>query len=169
MVQGITDDGVVFIQQNLKQAAIGVEATGIQDGIAHFQEAGQGLFQLFVARLRTANKTYGSQPKAGVVQPLLGGVNQARVVGQAQVVVCTKIQHLRPVGQANLRRLLTGHYALGFVKAVGAQLLDLMLYVIEKRALHEKACPLRKRALVYLSMWQQTPPLEPAIYAPGAP
>src|SRR5690606_20245885 len=104
------------------------------------------------------------QPKAGVVQALLGGLDQARIVGQTQVVICTKIQYPGSVGQANLRRLLTGHYALGFVKAVGAQLLNLLLYMIEKRALHDKACPLRIRALVYLAMLQRTPPLEPAIY-----
>ena len=40
VVEGVADDRVLLVQQGLEQAAIGVEAGGIEDGILGAEEAG---------------------------------------------------------------------------------------------------------------------------------
>src|SRR3546814_5044598 len=82
---------------------IGVKATGIQNGIAHFQEARQRMFQLLVASLRSANETHRRQAKTRCIQPLLGGLDKPPVVGQAKIVVGAEIQHIIAVRQVHLR------------------------------------------------------------------
>ena len=130
MIQRIADHGIVLVKQHLEQAAVGIEAAGIQDGIAHFQEARKGLLQLLVAGLRSANEAHGCQTESRCFQALPGRFNETPVVGQPQIIIGAEIQYIIAVRQMHLGRLRAVQDTLGFVEPVGAQLLDLALNMI---------------------------------------
>ena len=48
MVQRITDDGIMFIQQGFEQPGIGIETGCVEDGIVGVEETGNRMFQLLV-------------------------------------------------------------------------------------------------------------------------
>ena len=87
MVELVADDSVVSGQDGLKQAAVCVEAGGVQDGVVGAQEAGDLLLELFVDILCAADEADGSNAVASLIVGSLGCVDQSLVVAQAQVVV----------------------------------------------------------------------------------
>src|SRR3546814_20799304 len=48
VVERVGDDGIVLAQQRLEQAAVGVEAGGVEDRVALAEEVGARLLQLLV-------------------------------------------------------------------------------------------------------------------------
>src|SRR5207248_857438 len=87
MVQLVAEDGVFFAEQRLKQAAVGVEAARVEDGVVLAEEAGQGSFQLAVQLLRAADEADRRQAVAVASQPLVGGLDDGGMVGETEVVV----------------------------------------------------------------------------------
>jgi hypothetical protein len=126
MVQGVGDDGVVLAQQRLEQAAVGVEAGRIQDGVVLAEEAGNLRLQLLVQVLGAADEAYRGHAEAVAVQCVLGRLDQVRVVGQAQVVVGAEIQHLAAIVQGDFGRLRAGDDALGLEQALFADGVELL-------------------------------------------
>ena len=51
----------------------------------------------------------------------MGGSNYRRIIGQSQIVIGTKVDHLLPILQRNFRPLGRGNHPLGFIKAFGFQ------------------------------------------------
>src|SRR5437660_10340340 len=54
VIEGVRDHSVALIEQRLEQAAVGVEARGVQDHVLGAEEAGELLLERLVARLRAA-------------------------------------------------------------------------------------------------------------------
>ncbi|GGQ79065.1 hypothetical protein GCM10010195_38520 [Kitasatospora griseola] len=94
MVEGVGDDRVALVQQGLEDAAVGVEAGGVEDRVLLAEEVGQSLFQFLVHVLGAADEADGRHAVAPAVQRLLGGVDHLGVVGEAQVVVGAEVEHL---------------------------------------------------------------------------
>ncbi len=120
MVERVGDDRIGFAEQWLEQAAVGVEAGGVKDGVLGAEELGDARFQLLVQVLGAADEAYRGHAEAMGVQRVLGRGDQRRVVGQAQVVVGAEVEHAAAVGQHDLRRLRADDDALGLEQALRA-------------------------------------------------
>jgi hypothetical protein len=120
VVQRVGNDGVLFAQQRLEQAAVGVEAGGIEDGVLGAEEFGDLLFQLLVQILRAADEAHRRHAEAVRVQRILGGLDHLRMIGQAEVIVGAEVQHLAATGQLDLGGLRRGDDALGLEQALFA-------------------------------------------------
>jgi len=120
VVERVGDDRVLFAQQRFEQATVGVEAGGVEDGVLGAEEVGDGLFQLLVQVLGAADEAYRGHAEAVGVERVLGGGDDVRVVGQAQVVVGAEVQHGAAVGEGDLGRLRAGDDALGLEQPLGA-------------------------------------------------
>ncbi|KEG05665.1 hypothetical protein DQ04_19521000 [Trypanosoma grayi] len=92
VVQRIRDDGVLLIQQRLKNAGVRIEAARVQDGILGSKEVRHGLLQLLVDVGGAADETHRRQPVAVCVQRIFCCLNDLWVPGKAKVVVGTEVQ-----------------------------------------------------------------------------
>ena len=114
MVQGIGDDRVFCAQQRFKQAAVGVKAGRVKDGIFHTKESRQFLLQLLMAVLGTTNKAYRSHTKPVRIHTRFCRGNQFRVVSQSQIVVRTKVNNVASICHGDIRLLGRCNNALFF-------------------------------------------------------
>jgi hypothetical protein len=94
MVQGVADDRVLGAEQGFEEAAVGVEAGAVQDGVLGSQKFGQAALKLLVHVLGAADETHGGQAVAVAVQGLVRGFDEALVAGQAKIVVGAEVEHL---------------------------------------------------------------------------
>ena len=78
---------------------------------------GHRLLQLLVEVLRAADETDGRHAVTAGVHRLLGGFDEARAVGQAEVVVGAEIQRLAAVLECNLGALGGADIAFVLVQA----------------------------------------------------
>ena len=74
VVQRVGDDRVLFAQQRFEQAAVGVEAGGVEDGVLGAEEFGDLRFQLLVQVLRAADEAHRGHAEAVRVQRVLRGL-----------------------------------------------------------------------------------------------
>ena len=105
VVQGIGNNCVFCAQQRFKQAAVGVEARRVKDGIFHTEECRQFLLQLFMAVLGTANKANRSHTKSVRIHTRFCRCNQFRMVSQSQIVVRTKVNNVASIRHGDIRLL----------------------------------------------------------------
>ena len=105
VVQGIGNNCVFCAQQRFKQAAIGVEAGRVKDGIFHTEECRHFLLQLLMAILGTANKANRSHTKSVRIHTRFCRCNQFRMVSQPQIVVRTKVNNVASIRHGNIRLL----------------------------------------------------------------
>ena len=91
VVQFIGNDCVVRTEKRLKQAAVGIEAGGIQNCIFRSDEPGNAAFQFLMNPLRAANEANRGKPKAPFIIGLLCCFDQRRVCRQAEIVVGAKV------------------------------------------------------------------------------
>jgi hypothetical protein len=79
---------------------------GEEDRVVHPEEAGQGRLELPVEVLRPADEADRGHAIAVLVDGALGGLGEARVVGQAEIVVGAEVQDAPPahVDVCGLRR-----------------------------------------------------------------
>ena len=118
MVQGVGDNGVFRAEQRFKQAAVGVEAGGVEDRVFHTEEIRQLLLQLLVRILGAADEAYRGHPEAVAVHTGFRRVDQRRVVGQTQIVIGAEVNHVA-VADGNVRLLRRGDDALFFEQPFG--------------------------------------------------
>ncbi len=78
VVEGVGDDGVLGPEQGFEQAAVGVEAGGVEDGVLHLEEFGDFLLELLVEVLRAADEADRGQAEAVLVEGLAGGLEDLR-------------------------------------------------------------------------------------------
>ena len=127
VVERVADDGVVGREQRLEHAAVGVEAGGVEDGVLRLEVIGDGLLELFVHVLRAADEAHARHAVAAAVHGLLGGLDEARVVGETQVVVGAEVEHLA-AGHLDGGLLRTLDEALALVES---GLLDVLQFLLE--------------------------------------
>ena len=105
MVQLVGDDCVFGVQNGFEKAAIGVKARAVEDGIFGAQKFAQPRLQLLMNGLRAADEANAGQTVAPLVERSPGGLDHARMVGQAQVIVGAEIQYRQAGGDFDLRLL----------------------------------------------------------------
>ena len=105
MIERIGDNRVVGGQERLEYAAVGVEAGGVEDCVLGLEEVRYGFLQPLVDVLGAADEADGAHSVAPLLHRRLRGLDEPRVVGQAEVVVGAEVQRLRPVLQRDLRAL----------------------------------------------------------------
>ena len=93
MVEFIGEDGVILADQGRDGGQVGGKAGLEGDGRFHAFECCQAPFQLQVQVHRPGNRAHRCRANAIFIHRFLGSLHQARVVGQAQVIVRAKIQH----------------------------------------------------------------------------
>ena len=124
VVEGVGDDRVVLVQQWFEQAAVGIEAGGVEDGVVLAEEGRDRLLQFLVQILRAADEAHRGHAETVAVQRGLGGSDDVRVVGQTQVIIGAEVQHRAAIGQGDLGRLRAGDDALGLEQAGGADFVE---------------------------------------------
>ena len=117
VVQLVGNDGVLRAEQRLEQAAVGVEAGRIEDGVVHTQELADLVFQFLVQFLCAADEADGGQAVAPLVIAVLGRLDHFRVVGQAQIVVGAHIHHIVSLGGVDAGALRSGDKAFVLIGA----------------------------------------------------
>ena len=105
VVQRVGDDGVIGTEQRLEDTAVGIEAGGIEDGVVGMEVLRDGLFQFAVTVLGAADEADGGHAVATFVHGLLRGFDQARIVGQAEVVVGAEVEGLAAVLEGDFSAL----------------------------------------------------------------
>ena len=93
MVKSIADDGIFLSKQWFENATVGIEAGCIEDGVFCFEVVGNGCFQFFVDILCAADESYTRHAEASLVHHFLGTFDEAWMVGQTKVVVCTEVKY----------------------------------------------------------------------------
>ena len=137
MVEGVADDGVVGGEQRLEEAAVGVEAGGVEYGVLGVEVVGDGFLQLLVQVLGAADEAYGAHAVAALVHGLLGGLDQARVVAQAQVVVGAEVEHFaRGPGHGDISLLGSGDDTFVLVQACVLDVLQFLGEVVLELFVH---------------------------------
>ncbi len=96
VVQRVGDHRVLLAEDGLEQAAVGVEARGIQDRVLGAEEGAQPLLQLAVQRLRAADEAHRGHAEAEAFQPLARGGDQRGMVREPEVVVGAEVDRPRP-------------------------------------------------------------------------
>src|SRR4051794_32371475 len=120
MVERIRDDGVLLIQQGLKQAAVGIETGGVEDGVLGSEEPGQALLELLMNALRAADEPDGGHAVTEAIDRPVGRFAHGRMIGQPEIVVCTKVQDVAVTG-SDQAPLGTREDALTLVQALFLQ------------------------------------------------
>ena len=93
VVQRVGDDGVLLREEGLEHAAVRVEAGGVEDRILRAEIVGDGLFELLVDILTTADETHGRHAVSARVHRPFGSLYEARIVRKSEVVVRAEVQH----------------------------------------------------------------------------
>ena len=94
VVEGIGDDSVLVGEQRLEETAVGIETSRIEDGVLGAEEIGDGLFELLVGVLRTADETHRSHAVSARVHTVLSRLNEFAVISQAQIVIGAEVNHI---------------------------------------------------------------------------
>ena len=105
MIERIADDGILLVKQRFEQAAVRIEAGGIENRILHRQIRAQALLQLAMHALRAADEAHRRHAVAIARQALMRGLDHGRMIGQSQIIVGAQIDHLAPVGKRDDRTL----------------------------------------------------------------
>ena len=92
VVELVGDDRVVGAEERLEDAAVRVEAGGVEDRVLHPEEGGDPLLELEVQRLRAADEAHARHPVAPLVERAVGGLQQLGVARQAEVVVGAEVE-----------------------------------------------------------------------------
>ena len=125
VVELVRDDGVLRGQDRLEEAGVGVKARRVQDCGLGAVELGDPLLQRLVRGLRAADEAHGREAEPELVERLPGRRDEARVVGEAEVVVGAEVEDFAggaSLGGADgdLGTLGRGHDGLGLESAGGA-------------------------------------------------
>ena len=111
VVQRVRNDRVLFDEQRLEQAAIGVEAGAVEDRVLHAEEARDPRLELLVLLLRAADEAHRGHAVAVAVERGLRRLAQLLAVGEAEIVVgaevraaCGRQPRSRPTGSSVITR-----------------------------------------------------------------
>ena len=119
MVKLVADNGVAFAEDGFEEAAIGVEARGIQNGVFRFQKITDFFLERLVQILRAAYEADGSEAKPVFIERFMRCLDERRVIGEAEVIIGAQIDHLAPVGETHERALRAGDEPFALQQAGG--------------------------------------------------
>ena len=121
VVQFVGNDGVLGAEQRFEEAAIGIEAGGVEDRVFGAEELAEPLFEILVRFLRAADEAHAARPYPQRSSAACAAAITSGCSGQAEIVVRAEIQNLAPAGHADARLLRRGNDALVFEEAAAAQ------------------------------------------------
>ena len=123
-------------RQRLEEAAVGVEAGGVEDRVLGAEKPADLCFELLVNLLCAADETDACHAVSPAIERLVGGGNHRRMVGQAQVVVGTEVQYGFLFKHAYPGTLRRGNYPFILEKASFTDLLKLAKQIIFHQVEH---------------------------------
>ena len=94
VVETVGDDRVVFAEQRLEHAAIGVETGREHDCVRLAQVLGDRLFEFAMQRLRAADEAHRSHAEAELVHRATRRRDDVGVVGETQVIVGAEVDRI---------------------------------------------------------------------------
>ena len=101
VVEAVGDDRVLFVEQRLEHAAIGVETGGERDRVVLTQVFGDRLFELAMERLRAADEAHRGHAEAEFGHSATRRGDHVGVIGETEIIVGAEIDRL---ARARLRR-----------------------------------------------------------------
>ena len=93
VVESVGDDGVVGSEERFEDTAVGIEASGIEDGVLGVEIVRDGFLEFFVYILRAADEAHAGHAVASAVHHVFRSLNEAGMVGESEVVVCAEVEH----------------------------------------------------------------------------
>ena len=120
VVQLIGNDRVLRPEQRLEQAAVGVEAGGVKDGVFGAEELADLGLELLVDALGAADEADAGHAVAPLVNGRLRRRRDRRMLRQPQVIVGAQVEHRLAVGHADGGALGRDDDAFALVCAGGA-------------------------------------------------
>ena len=114
----------MFGKQHFEKTAVGVEATRIKDGVFGAEKAGEFLFELLVECLGATDEAHRGHPKAPALQSGASGGDDFRVIGQPEVIVSAKVDHVAAVVKADAGILAGIDEPLSLVKTGGGDFIQ---------------------------------------------
>ena len=147
MVEGIGDDGILFGQQGFEETSVGIKTSRIEDGIFGAEEIRDNALQLFVRILRAADEAHRRHAVTARIHAGFGSLDEFFVIGEAEVVVRTEIDHFLSAFYGNAGRLRGDDDPLVLIEACIANLIQRFLQVLLKILIH--SCFVFSRALGY--------------------
>ena len=136
MVERIGDNRIFFRQQGFEESTVGIKTSRIEDGIFGAEEIRDDALQLFVRILRTADETYRSHAVTACIHACLGGFDEFFVIGKAEVIVRTEVNHFLTAFYSNAGRLRGDDDPLVLIEACIANLIQRFLQVLLKLFVH---------------------------------
>src|SRR5690242_15861886 len=91
VVERIADDGIALIEQYLEQPPVGIETGSVEDGVFHVKKRADRPFEVLVDLMRAADKAYGRHPVPMSLEGARRRIDDAGMIGQAEVIVCTEV------------------------------------------------------------------------------
>ena len=136
VVERVADDGIVGREQGLKHTAVGIEASGIENGVFGLKVVADGGLELLVDVGRAANEAHTRHAEAAGVHGIFGSLDEAGIVRQTQIVVGAEVEHCFA---AHFDGSLLGAFdeALFLVEAGFAKVFQLLLEVFLKFSVHD--------------------------------
>jgi len=125
VVEFVADHRILGAQQGFEQAAIRIETRAVENRILGAEEIRQAVLQILVHPLGAADEAYARHAIAPLVQRLVRGLFDRRVLGQAEVVVGTQVEHWLAVRSLHHRALRSGDGAFALVGPGRADLVQL--------------------------------------------
>ena len=92
MVERVADHRVLGTEERLEQAAVGVEAGGVEDRVLRAEEPGDSALQFLMNALGAADEAHRGHAVAVGLQALVGGLHYLGVAREAQVVVGAEVE-----------------------------------------------------------------------------
>ena len=114
----------MFFENRLEQAAVGVPARAVENGVVLAEESGDVGLELLVDVLSAANEPDRRHAVAPAAQAFLRGFDDGGMVGEAEVVVGAEVDDFSSA-DADGRALRSLQLALALVKALGLQVGEL--------------------------------------------
>ena len=91
MIERVADDGVFGAKAGFEEAAVGIEARGVEDGVVGAEKVADALLELLVDVLGSADEANRGHPEAMLGERLLRRFDHSRVVGQPEIVVRAEV------------------------------------------------------------------------------
>ena len=136
VVELVGDHRVLGAEQRLVEAAIGVEAGGIEDGVLHPEPFRELVLQRLVDRLRAADEADRGHSVAPALEPRLCGGLDPLVLGEAKIIVGAEVDHVLARGDLDMAALRSRDHPLGLVEAGLADAVELGLEMLLEFAVH---------------------------------
>ena len=136
MVERIGDDGVLVGEEWLKQATVGIETSRIEDSVLGAEEVGDGLFELLMGVLRTADEAHRCHTIATSIHAVFGRLDKFGVVCEAKVVIGAEVDDVLATFYLNGRGLRRDNHAFVFIQTCLTNIVEDTLQVFLKIVVH---------------------------------